>query len=280
MSTRASRTVRGLTLALAAASGLAGCSFSMFDDAKFEQVTNMPAPTGDIHALSVESRNGAIDVRKSDKLAISAKLRMTTQERLGQATLIANVGHDGLLKIHAEPPPGGWKGSEGCSFDITLPSAVPADLTTDNGKLTCEGMSGKGAFHTSNGSVHILDHDGSVKARTSNGRVEAQGVTGPVDAETSNGSITVSLAAASPGPVNLDTSNGSVTLEIGQSFVGALEIHTSNGSISIPNPTNIPGGRSVSINQRDRHNTTVQFGPGTGAKSQITTSNGSVNVKF
>src|SRR5262249_32288486 len=126
----------------------------------------------------------------------------------------------------------------------------------------------------------VLDHQGPVKADTSNGRVEVRGATESVNAETSNGSVTVGLAAESPGPVNVNTSNGAVKLEVGQNFGGTLQLHTSTGSVSLPHSMNTAGGAAVTIKQESRNDTTVQFGPGKGSSSVVTTSNGSISVKF
>jgi DUF4097 and DUF4098 domain-containing protein YvlB len=258
--------------ALGAALFAGGCAG--WDEARFKQTTTIPPPKGEVRALDVQTRNGAVEVHSGGDLAITATLRMVSEERLGQATLVADLGNDGLLVVRAEPPPGGWKSSEGCAFDVTVPRGVPAELKTANGEITCRGMSGRGVFQTSNGAVTVLDHDGPVKADTSNGRIEVERNSGPVEAHTSNGSITVRLGAASPGPVRLRTSNGAVTLQFGDAFRGDLGIHTSNGSIHLPS-----GHDGVSIERDGRHNARLRVGKG-GEDSEIETSNGSVTVKF
>jgi hypothetical protein len=249
---------------------LAGCAW---EDAAFKQTTTIKAPSAP--SLKVDARNGAIHVHTGtgSEVVIEATVKMTTQERLGQVTLVADKNTDGVLEVYAKPPEGGWKSSEGCAFDVAVPSAAPVALTTDNGSIHCEGMKGRGVFETSNGSVHVIDHDGTVKIGTSNGRIEVTGATGAVESRTSNGSVTVRLAAANTGPVVIRTSNGSVTLDLGSGFRGRLGVQTSNGSISLPS-----AAEGLTVNQSGHNSATVTVGQG-GPDSSIETSNGSVTVR-
>ena len=207
----------------------AGCGFQQ---ARFSQTTSTTAPHVAGSGVKVTTQNGSISVRSaadSTQVSIQATLRMVTAERLGQASIVANRTPAGVLEISAQPPPDGWRGSEGCSFDISLPGAAGVELHTSNGAIKLAGMSGEAKLDTSNGSISISRHDGGVDADTSNGRVEATQVSGPVRVRTSNGSVTLSLADAAPGPVQVRTSNGAVTLELSHAFRGELSVDTSNG---------------------------------------------------
>lgn len=264
---------RAAGLALAAGTLLTGGC--VWDEASVVQTTTLSAPYTEGTGLRVEARNGSVSVREGagEEIVVAATLKMKTQERVGQVTLVADQNDDGVLMVYAKPPPGGWKSSEGCSFDVTVPSPMPVDLRTGNGAVECAGMRGEGVFETSNGSVTVLGHDGPVRARTSNGRVEVLDVAGPIEARTSNGNVVVRLAKENAGPVRIATSNGSVTLDLGPAFRGEMTVRTSNGSVRIPAERD-----GVDIVKRGKRSATVRFGDG-GEASSVSTSNGSVTVR-
>lgn len=258
-----------------AAASLAGCSW---DEAKFRQSATVEAPHVTGSGVRVETHNGEVLVRRAGEaggdgeVSITANLRMRTQERLEQVTVVANRDGEGVLEIKALPPEGGWKSSEGCGFEVLVPEAGPVEVTTGNGRVGVEGMSGLAKLKSSNGRIKVLDHDGEVRASTSNGRIEVEGATGAVEARTSNGRVSVSLADSAIGPVVIRTSNGAVSFEYGPAFAGVLDISTSNGSLSLPE------SGDVKIVKRGRRSATIEVG-GMGPESEIRTSNGSVTVK-
>lgn len=265
---------RGVAAGLLLAAAISGGCIA-WDDAKFEQTTTLSAPHRAGSGLRVKAHNGSVTVRKSpgSEVSITAHLKMTTEERLGQVTLVANRDSAGVLDIYAEPPEGHWKGSEGCAFEITLPEAVGVEIHSDNGRIEIGGLAGAANLETSNGRIVVQGHDGDLKAETSNGKVEAEGVTGPADVRTSNGSVTLRLADANPGPVTIRTSNGAVELMVGSGFRGDLSVDTSNGSIRVPE-----SAEGVRVRGMDRHSARLTFGDG-GKGSSIQTSNGSVTVE-
>lgn len=251
----------------------AGCSWG---EAAFKQTTTVNAPHVGGSALSVEAHNGAIAVHRAagSDVSITATLRMRTEERLGQATLVANRNAEGVLEISARPPEGGWKGGEGCAFEIVVPDAEGIRARSSNGRIEIGGLSGLADLSTSNGRIIVNGHEGELRARTSNGRIVAEGVSGPVDADTSNGAVTVRLTHDAAGPVKIHTSNGAVVLALGRGFAGDLDIQTSNGSISVPDSD---GAVRVSARKLSRGSASLRVGDG-GGESSIRTSNGSVTV--
>jgi hypothetical protein len=252
---------------------LGGCGFGT---ARFQQTSNVSAPHASGGPIKVTSRNGAIAVKRGAvaDVAITATLRMTTQERIAQATISANRNAEGVLEITALPPTGGWRSSEGCSFEVLVPEAVPVDLNTGNGAIEIAGLAGVAKLRTSNGAIRVSDHNGELDAKTSNGRIEADGVAGKITARSSNGRIVLRQTAGAP--VEANTSNGAVSVELAESFRGVLDIGTSNGSISLPGTAPSGVARFLSESRRGRAKLTVDDGP----TSTIRTSNGSVTVRY
>lgn len=265
-----------LSPALAAAVVAGGC----MEQARYQQTVTSSAPHVSGSGLKVTSRNGAITVQQGSSetaVTIKATLRMVTEARLGEASIVANRTPAGVLEISAQPPTGGWRTNEGCSFDVTVPDVSGVELISSNGAITMSGLSGVAKLDTSNGRITVRGHRGDLFADTSNGRIEATGVTGAVDARTSNGAVSISMADAAAGPVTIDTSNGSVTLDLTPSFRGTLEAHTSNGSVRMPEGA--PAGVSRYSLRSTGRRATLEVGEG-GPASSIDTSNGSVTVRF
>lgn len=252
---------------------ISGCGFGT---ARFQQTSNVTAPHAPGGSIKVTSRNGAIAVKRAAvaDVAITATLRMTTQERIAQATISANRNAEGVLEIAALPPPGGWRTSEGCSFEVLVPDAVPVDLETGNGAIEIAGLAGVAKLRTSNGAIRVADHNGELDAKTSNGRIEADGVAGKIVARSSNGRIVLRQTVGAPVVAN--TSNGAVSVELAESFRGVLDIGTSNGSISLPGAAPSGVAKFLSESRRGRAKLTVEDGP----TSTIRTSNGSVTVRY
>lgn len=244
--------------------------------------------------LDAEAHNGSIWVRVDDveQVEIHATLRTIDEER-AQGVQIHFVEREDSdwVDLRAEWPGGKPKRGEGVSFEIVTPRADGARLVSHNGKLGLHDATGHAHLETSNGSITIEHHagdvhaessngkidlvdiEGDVHAQTSNGRVSVRAVTGAVEALTSNGSVTVELETSAAGPVTIETSNGSATLEIGPGFGGTIDYRTSNASASVDRALR---------GYHDEHSRTsgVVRLPGSGPRSSVHTSNGSVRIKY
>ncbi len=197
---------------------------------KVEKTLVVPYVAGS--ALSVQGRNGSIEVAKADRqdVQIIARIAAQTPERAEAVEISAQRLDDGLLRVEAIWPDGKPLNNEGCAFVIELPDADGLDLNTSNGRLAISNLAGHAKLVTSNGAIHIEGHAGSAEVSTSNGSIDAHQITGPVTARTSNGRITLEPAADNPGPFDVNTSNGSIRA---QQIAGPLQAHTSNGSINM-----------------------------------------------
>ncbi len=257
---------------------LNGCNFA-WQQARFKETRQLMVDHQPGTALDIQTKNGAIDVQvvEVDSVEIDAHLKAMTQERLDLTEVVASRLDDGTLYLRVVWPEGGRKSSEGCSFDIRLPSAYGVTLVSSNGSLTLIGAAGEATMRTSNGRIHVENHDGNVVADTSNGRVVLAQIIGSVNVDTSNGAVRVDLADASSGPVHIDTSNGSVHVTVGGAFAGELAARTSNGSVSLvgfePGEITEKSRRSCTLHAQSALGT-----PGEGGESRIRSSNGSISI--
>ena len=224
--------------------------------------------------IIVDTTNGAITVSTAadaKEVTIVAKLRAQTKERLAATKVLAERKDDKTLSVYVKWPDDKRLSNEGCGFEIVLPDAASAKLTTNNGAVSAKGINGVVYAESSNGAITVEHAGGEVTAKTSNGSVTVNDAPGKVVAESSNGSIKVSLTKDAKGPVNLDTSNGSITLSFGPAFSGSIEADTSNGKVTIT------GVDPAKVKQRKKSEAEVKLGDG--EKSVLDTSNGSITIE-
>ncbi len=274
-SLRPRRLALALLFAGACTAFLPGCGMMGWTEASFKATRTSTLPHVAGKAVDVQTDNGSISVVKaaSSEVTITASLKAISQERLDAATVTAGRDERGTLVVRVVWPDR-RQSSEGCSFEIALPDAVGATLTTSNGSVNIAGLSGPAELHSSNGAIVARDHAGTIDAQTSNGKIELDELGSPVKASTSNGAISVVLRADAPGPVRLDTSNGSIDLTLSPAFVGSLSLDTSNGGVTVA------GADKASISQINKNSGLLVFGPAgdSAPASKARTSNGHIKI--
>ncbi|MGE5609405.1 MAG: DUF4097 family beta strand repeat-containing protein [Bacillota bacterium] len=266
-----------------------GCVSIWAESADFKETRNLTVAHQAGSPIRVATTNGAVSVQRAlvAEVTIKAEIRAISEQRLADTRIIAER-RDGALVVEVAWPDGQRKGSEGCSFEISVPDAKDADVRTGNGSITLTGLAGKAYARTSNGSITITGQDGSVDAdtsngairikaatgeliaKTSNGGIEIEDATGHVEASTNNSRIKVRLADSNPGPVQLHTSNGSIDLAVGKGFVGELKMSTVNGSVNFSAPAN---AKEVNVHKNSAR---LVIGENKHA-SEVHTSNGSIH---
>jgi hypothetical protein len=202
--------------------------------------------------------NGGIEVigeRRSDVLVIARVVgtarTLDRAEEIARGVRISTSGG----RIAAEGPRQAssrewWS----VSYEIRVPARIDLDLTSHNGGLAVEGVTGAMRLETLNGGIHLL------------------GVGGDVRAETRNGGLHIELLGSTWDGRGLDavTSNGGVHLQIPPSYSAQLETGTTNGGIDIDFPVTVRGriGRRI----------TTELGRG-GPLIRAITTNGGVDVR-
>jgi DUF4097 and DUF4098 domain-containing protein YvlB len=244
--------------------------------------------------LRVETKNGSVRVEKQQvsEVQVNAELHSSSQGRLDEAKLVAERQGDGTLLVQLVWP-NGHANNEGASVAVVVPDASGVKVETSNGWVDIVGLGGDVDIHSTNGSIHVQNHDGRVSASTSNGGIELEQIRGDVDAHTSNGWVKVGdvvgrveahtsngavhlrLAAGNEpaGSFNVTTSNSNVTVEVPANYSGVLDMDTSHGRVSYSGLTNVTNSSG------EEHSAHVVVGSGSGQHSSISTSNGSISVQ-
>lgn len=207
--------------------------------------------------VSVDAgRNGGIDVQawEGQGVEIRAKVWATARDE-DRAQEIARAVEiqvrDG--QIRADGPDTGRREGWGVSYEIRVPRTTDLDLTTGNGGIGVENVTGDIHFAARNGGVHLSGVGGDVRGRTT------------------NGTLHVELAGSTWTGTGLDveTRNGGVRLEIPDDYSAELVTGTVNGGIDIDFPVTVQGriGRRL-------HTTLGDGGP----TIRAVTTNGGVRI--
>ncbi len=105
-------------------------------------------------------------------------------------------------------------GDGSAHIEVYLPRNATLHVSSDDGRLTLQGVSGDLTLRTGEGSIEVADGHGQLQVNTGDGRIQVSNFDGEVDARTGDGSIAL---------------NGA--------FSG-LAARTGDGSISLAVPTN------------------------------------------
>lgn len=172
-------------------------------------------------SLEVENTNGAITVRPHSGDTIQVKATRTARAVTEQAAkeLLARLNLEesttrNRVRLVTPRPQGLSRGQQvEVRYEVLVPPTVAVVLTTVNGHVDVEGISGTVALETVNGGISARALPGLRKAETVNGSVELalDGLPGAgASVETVNGSVAVSLPSALGVDVSVRTVNGAI----------------------------------------------------------------------
>ena len=193
--------------------------------------------------------NGGIQVTGWDRNEVRLRVKIVASgDSVDEARARAagvRVETDGTIRAVTE-------GKAWASFRLEVPRASLLNLTSHNGGINLESLSG------------------TVEARTTNGGVHLERMAGKVTARTQNGGVHVDLEGDSWDGEGLDvqTSNGGVHLEVPAGYNAHLLTSTVNGRIHAP----------AALRERfEGKRLDTDLGRG-GAPVRVETTNGGVHV--
>ena len=211
--------------------------------------------------LEIENTNGAIEVRTHEAATIVVKAKRTARavseqgarELLSRTTLEQSASAD-LVRLVTPRNQGLSMGQHiEIRYEILLPATLGLTLTTVNGKVAVDGVTG------------------AVSLETVNGSIEAHEVRGLRKAETVNGSIALDLAGLPSQGVRVETVNGGVTVHMPAAVAADVSVRTVNGGISVD------GFGTVQDAERKRRHYEGKLNGG-GPTLRVETVNGGVSV--
>lgn len=260
--------------------------------------------------IVLEGFNGSVEILGWDQDSAQVSgTKYASRESVMKDIKIDITSDPGSLRIRARRPM-----DNGCNCGTKFMLKVPRkvileEITTSNGGVRVESISGNARLRTSNGSIRVWSVDGDLDAKTSNasvelekfsgaadvhtsnGRVKASGVRGNFTASTSNASIDADVAEMDSGrPLVLQTSNGSISLTLSSWKNNEIRASTSNSSINMRLPAetqaeikastsngNISSDFEVTTNQFSKTRMSGRIGRG-GALIDASTTNGNIRL--
>jgi hypothetical protein len=203
--------------------------------------------------------NGGIRVRGTSGSTTRVRFRIVANARderdARDMVSDVRVSADGG-RIRAEGPRSQEDGWWNVQVEIETPRNTPLALSTRNGGISVEGISGRTRFESSNGGVSLVDVSGDVQGRTANGGLRIY-----LDGSRWEGE-----------GLNVETTNGGVYMELPAGYNADLHTETRNGGIDVDFPITVRGRLSDS---RRRIDTTIGNG---GAPLSVRTVNGGVRI--
>lgn len=256
----------GVSLGLLLLLSAAAC----WEEAGFErtEVFDYTYPASAIQNLSLENRNGRIQLQAWDRDEIQLKVTKRVKglgpdenEGILEEIKVERIHEGETLTIRTVwPNHRSWSGrSAAVRFEIKLPRRMNVETTSSNGRVDASGLEGEQRYSITNGNIQVQGSKGSLEAETVNGAIEIDGASGVLETQTKNGSIRIqnirgrlqakttngrvraSFSTPPDGEVALNTKNGSVRLTLPSQTHADVVAQTANGSIATDFPLTVQG---------------------------------------
>lgn len=233
---------------------------------RYCETRDFTLPAGQAGKLTVDGgRNGGISVKgyAGTEIRVRAKVQTWARDEATAKARAADVkisSDDHTLRAAGSDGRGqnsGYAVSDGgyaVSYEIFVPEKTALTLTTHNGGIHLENLSGPVSFQAHNGGVSILGAGGDVKGRTQNGGL----------------SITLTGSKWNGAGLDVATTNGGISWQLPADYSAQFFTSTVHGPIRTDFPSSVQGNVS-------RSEVAVALGKG-GAPVKAVTTNGGVTV--
>jgi len=182
------------------------------------------------------------------RIQVGARTRDEAKRIASQIRIVTDGG-----RIRAEGPSAEDEDFWSVMFVLFVPRTSNLELTSHNGPVEVNGVTGTMELRTQNGPVVLSQVGGDVRARTENGPLE----------------VTLSGSSWSGKGLDAVTSNGPVELTLPTDYNAHLETGTVNGPLDVQFP--------ITVTHFDKRNVTVDLGK-SGPTVRAITTNGPVGL--
>lgn len=274
-----------ITLSLLLSSGCivvvaGGCDWERSPDVWTEETVQIPMESAGLTAVEVRTHNGEVEFTGQPA---GSPATVTVRKKAGGRSAEDAAEAMAAIEITSQRSANGehklgwkWKGAEKSrwvavvAFTIQAPGNIRFDTETHNGPVTANGVVGDTKIVTHNGKVVVDAKDGKLHAETHNGSIVATYGGPHVTLETHNGEIKADLRQSAGVRGEIATHNGAIELSVGANTAANLIAATDNGKVTSEAPI------TVAIANRTRLEGKLGSG---GEKLELTTHNGSINIK-
>lgn len=214
------------------ASGLSGCVDSLMGSTITESYESFHHTEPGAH-LEVVNVNGTVQVdrRSGDDLRISGEKRAASRDGLAAISISVTTGDRVVVEVDLGDRAGFDR--RGVDLEVAVPDSMIVDrVSTQNGSITINDVSGDVSAATSNGSITVEGVDGYVSGETSNGSITIRDTTGIDGTSSSNGSLELDIRSIRED-TTCRTSNGDIVARAGPDLAVGIDLQTSLGSVSV-----------------------------------------------
>jgi DUF4097 and DUF4098 domain-containing protein YvlB len=267
-----------LCLLIAAVS--CSCTLGCIPTEKYERVVKLTDAMQAGGSFEAQTHNGFINVTGADvpecNLIATITARADTAENakmLAEAVEIKLIASGNKLTAQIEKPELVPDEYICVDLDVTVPNQTSIDITTHNGALKIENLTGRLNGTTHNGTISCKKVAGNIQLQTHNGRVSCEDASGDVKLRTHNGNAKAFYSTTAPPVCNVSivTHNGGVSVITPPNFSAKVEASTHNGSIDTVLPMTVTG-------EVTKGKLTGTIGTGQGSL-YLETYNGSIKIK-
>jgi DUF4097 and DUF4098 domain-containing protein YvlB len=159
-------------------------------------------------SVDVGTFDGSVIVRAWDKSEVlyTVTKRAESEEILKNITIEPSQQGSAISIIAKSPDSRG-----GASFEINVPRNANVHISSEDGRLSIQGVAGELVSRTGDGSIEVEGGNGRLQANTGDGRIRISNFQGEVDARTGDGSITLDGTFTA---VSARTGDGSIVLSV------------------------------------------------------------------
>ena len=199
-----------------------------------ERVSNTFAVTG-APRVRVETFDGAINVHAWDKHEVSytAIKRAGDEREMKGIKLSATGGGAGEVNIRADFDKAfaheyqerngrviSFSSDASTEFDIYVPRNTTLFVSTGDGRLRVDGVSGELELHTGDGAIEVAASKGRLRAETGDGRIRVDNFDGDAEARTGDGAISLD---GNFRTLTARTGDGTISLSLPESANATVE---------------------------------------------------------
>jgi DUF4097 and DUF4098 domain-containing protein YvlB len=185
-----------------------GVGFGRGGSGRFIDRESKSFPVSGTPSVTVGTYDGPVVVRAWDKAEVSyTAIKRSNEEDSLKNISIETSQQGGAISIVAKS-----KDEESStSLELYVPRNANLHVTSGDGRLSVQGVSGELLAHTGDGSIEVDGGNGRIDANTGDGRIRIVNFAGGVEARTGDGSITLE---GNFNAVSARTGDGSIVLGV------------------------------------------------------------------
>lgn len=191
-------------------------------------------------SVNIGTFDGSITIHGWDKSEVTytATKRANDEDELKNISIAAEQQGSSVSVIAKSPESNG-----SVHFDVFVPRRTALHVSSGDGQLSLEGVSGDITLRTGDGSIEVTNGGGQLQLNTGDGRIHVASFEGQLDARTGDGSISLD---GNFNALSARTGDGTISLNVPHGSNFTVETNSENEV----NNENLPMTEDVAPSQR------------------------------